>query len=612
MTVGLDRSSSEPANRLAHGHGRAGRAGRQRAKGLKGDGANLLKTTSKGPSNDETLRRDNSWHLAASGRFAPGQKPSLVDLGLFDESEVKSSPVLGAKRGPPQTQIVLMPVTLGPKRLGTAPVAGHSHEDGSDALENALADKTMPRCASSPGISRADLQLGETKPPSKRYVGHSQPPSRPGWPQRSRGGLGPLQSPATTVPSDGWSEKSSLSSPPPSRGKKSRTTLEVEKRQAVVFTDDGEESPVSSPLVSRHSHMRRMSKTYDADDNSSAQFERRDSFTSDGQDGDQITLKDYVDMEHDRKRSVSGGLSFSSSFHPQGFADGPPSPGGSIRHQDEEVSCPMDAAARLAEEKRNNIRKELVRAAGGAMEAFRTIDLSGSQRISPAEFNDGLVRMGIDWQESTGIPKISDLFKLFDRDKNGAITLEELFPEEHVLLAEPQRMSTPEFWNHWCRRTSDTDRSKGPKWIPASREEELSILCRGADDRQGVADERRRMAAMIRRLKNQGKSDGKCRECVAIHLPRGTGPKDRDGVATFDEGEVRQCRRSYEAPIIKHARNIQKSVYDMRETRRELENSRKKLWTTTMEPLMRAKAEEHTKKMVEGLSLFGPPSPGSS
>merc|ERR1712046_10682 len=135
------------------------------------------------------------------------------------------------------------------------------------------------------------------------------------------------------------------------------------------------------------------------------------------------------------------------------------------------------------------------------------------------------------------------------------------------------------------------------RWVPATPDEELKILCRSADSRQVVADERRRMGAMIRRLKNQGKSDARCRECVAIHLPRGTGPKDRDNVQTFSEIEVRQCRRAYNDPILSHVRNIQKNVYDMREQRRALQSSRHKLWAVTMEPIMRAKQEEDKKEM---------------
>lgn len=130
-------------------------------------------------------------------------------------------------------------------------------------------------------------------------------------------------------------------------------------------------------------------------------------------------------------------------------------------------------------------------------------------------------------------------------------------------------------------------------------------MCRSADQRQEVADQRRRMAAMIRRLKMQGKSDARCRECVAKHLPRGSGPKDRDDVQTFSAMEVRMCRRAYHDPIISDARNIQKSIYDMREQRRHLTGARQKLWSITMEPIMRAKREEENKSALGGCLNFG-------
>jgi len=109
---------------------------------------------------------------------------------------------------------------------------------------------------------------------------------------------------------------------------------------------------------------------------------------------------------------------------------------------------------------------------------------------------------------------------------------------------------------------------------------------------------------MIRRLKSQGKSDARCRECVALHLPRGTGPKDCDDVPTFTEFEVRACKRAYFDPILSHVRNIQKVVFqDMREQRRELQTSHKNLWKVTMEPVMRKKAEEAQRQLLEGLHL---------
>lgn len=278
---------------------------------------------------------------------------------------------------------------------------------------------------------------------------------------------------------------------------------------------------------------------------------------------------------------------------------------GSSAEGEKRPTSGAEQAAVLAEQKREAVRRMLVKAVGGPLEAFRFIDVNRSQFISLSEFSDGLQRMGVDWQETSGFTKIQELFKLFDLNGNRALALEELFPAAYLQLeADSQRLSTPEFWNQWCKKTGDdTDRLRSPKWAPSSPDAELRVMCRSADQRQEVADERRRMAAMIRNLKKQGKSDARCRECVAKHLPRGSGPKERDNVQTFSAVEVRACRRAYNDPILSHVRNIQKSVYEMREKRKELTGSRQKLFTT-MEPALRAKKEEDTKNGTA--AIFGP------
>merc|ERR1711953_1193708 len=78
---------------------------------------------------------------------------------------------------------------------------------------------------------------------------------------------------------------------------------------------------------------------------------------------------------------------------------------------------------------------------------------------------------------------------------------------------------------------------------------------------------RRWMAASFKRLKNKGKSDARCREIVALHLPRGNGPKDREGVATLSDADLRKCKKLYTDEVLEPVKNIQKVVYDMRDTR---------------------------------------------
>lgn len=352
------------------------------------------------------------------------------------------------------------------------------------------------------------------------------------------------------------------------------------------------------PTVTAHYHPRRSSTNFQA-----PQHESDDDHPAGSRDDcNGFMLKDWFDSAEGRDRFGSGG-----STTPSHAAGGAMLGGssGSSADGDKRPTNGSEQAAAVAEQKREAIRRQLVRAVGGPLEAFRFIDVNRSQNISLTEFSDGLKRMGIDWQETSGFTKIQELFKLFDRNGKKALSLEELFPCAHLQLeADSQRLSTPEFWNHWCKRTGghgENDRLRSPKWAPSSPDEELRVMCHSADQRQEVADERRRMSAMIRNLKKQGKSDAQCRECVAKHLPRGSGPKERDNVQTFSAVEVRSCRRAYNDPILSHVRNIQKSVNDMREKRKELTGSRQKLFTT-MEPSLRAKKEEDAKK--QGAAIF--------
>jgi len=311
-----------------------------------------------------------------------------------------------------------------------------------------------------------------------------------------------------------------------------------------------------------------------------------------------MTLKEWFEATESNEKKR-----FSTDAYPSPGKGPQPSSSPSDYTED---FCELTAEEIVAEENKEAIRTCLMRAAGGALEAFRTIDLNGHWRITPAELNDGMYRLGVDWQEITGFAKFQDVFKLFDRNNNRHISLEELFPEAHQHLEAEQyyRKSTPEFWDHWCKRTSDKDRLRSPKWEPSSPDEELRTVIRLADRRQEIVNERRRMAATLRRLRNQGKSDARCRECVATHLPRGTGPKDRQSVRAFTEFQVKNCRRDYIDRTMTSVSNIQKSVDEMREQRRVLHGSRQKLWAVAMEPVVRARKEEEAKKSaVEGLHL---------
>lgn len=304
------------------------------------------------------------------------------------------------------------------------------------------------------------------------------------------------------------------------------------------------------------------------------------------------TLKDWFEAT-ERDRTSSG----------QSSLRGPMKSPDSASSGRLEMETAEKRLARQAELKREAIRRELIRCVGGPLEAFRMIDLSGSGSISQTEFADGMHRIGIDWQELTNSSKILEVFRLFDRDKNGTISMEELFPEERYAVdgGDVSRMSTPEFWNQWCRKTAHSDRSRAPRWANSS-DEEINATLQTQDYRQEITHERRRMQMQIRRMQKQGKSDARCRECVATHLPRGTGPKDRESVLTFSDAEVRACRRAYNETTSNHVRNISKNVYEMRESKRVLQGLRHKF----SEQVLRSKNDA-----FEGLHLFGPHEPHS-
>jgi len=249
----------------------------------------------------------------------------------------------------------------------------------------------------------------------------------------------------------------------------------------------------------------------------------------------------------------------------------------------------MSPEKQLENMHRNKIREELIYAAGSARYAFNRIDLNGSGNISLQEFAEGVERMGVKWTEITGLKRERELFKLFDQDKDSVITFAELFPDEATRRKNPERCSTPEFWGTWVKNTGDwqdidLDNPKAMRketWKPHTRDEELELMQTKSDHTEEVQNKKKWMSATIRRLKSRGKSDARCREVVALHLPRGTGPKDREDVQTFTQVEVRSCKKIYTDQYMDPVKNIQKFVGDMKEQKREVRNLREELYQVT-------------------------------
>jgi len=231
--------------------------------------------------------------------------------------------------------------------------------------------------------------------------------------------------------------------------------------------------------------------------------------------------------------------------------------------------------------------------------AFQTIDLNGSGNISSQEFADGLSRMGVNWQQITGFTRGRDVFTMFDEDKDYHISFKELFPEE--VPDEAERPSTPDFCRMYIRqRNYDI---KGSCWQPASREEEVKIVREFSDRNDEAAAKRAWMRSTMRRLKTRGKSDGRCREVVAEHLPRGTGPRDQEGVSTFTKVDLKNCKKAYSDDVNAPTRRLTKLVGDFKDQRREQKRIFDKLYAVTEG--LKQREEEAAKLSSLGNGLTG-------
>lgn len=254
---------------------------------------------------------------------------------------------------------------------------------------------------------------------------------------------------------------------------------------------------------------------------------------------------------------------------------------------------------------RDLIRMKMIEACGSEFGAYKSLDSNLNGEVSITEFVDGLERLKVPWRQVTGFKTRGELFKLFDVDASGSLDLREIFPEEAARQAAPKRVSTPEFWHHWVKGNRNCcGKSRPAMWVN-NVEASLSELMTSQKVTDRIVWKRKWMKDTMRRLKGNGKSDARCRELTAQHLPRGTGPKDSQGVGTFCTADVRSCHRNYFEKIQRPVRKIQKVVYDLRAQRRELHDSRHKFWQIT-EAVQRQKADEERKKrLAEGIMLGG-------
>lgn len=257
------------------------------------------------------------------------------------------------------------------------------------------------------------------------------------------------------------------------------------------------------------------------------------------------------------------------------------------------------------------VRTELIQLFGSAKDAFSGLDLNRNGLISLQEFSDGLERLPADWQDLGGLarPIARELFKLLDERKAGSLRFVDLFPEEAATGNKEKEVTTPRFWSAWCSQplpgeaAQDADGRKGPRWRPTPQEEHDHMV-RGAEEIQQAEERRKWIMSTTERLKRKGKSDSRCREIVARHLPRGTGPKDRHDVQAFSDNEVRMCQKQYNDEVHNRSRRIQQGISDMRDQRRVLHDYKHKLWEVTVEPTLRQRQVEDELRNV-ATSLVG-------
>jgi len=147
------------------------------------------------------------------------------------------------------------------------------------------------------------------------------------------------------------------------------------------------------------------------------------------------------------------------------------------------------------------------------------------------------------------------------------------------------RPSTVEFCHSWHQRTQPANlKLSHPKWRTFHAEELECLMQEKAAGERHVASQRKWLSETFRRLKSDGRSDGRCREVVALHLPRGTGPVDVDNVRTFSQSEVKSCRREYTAEVETPQKQIRIAMKDMTKQRRALSEA-KLAYQRTVEPL---------------------------
>lgn len=253
---------------------------------------------------------------------------------------------------------------------------------------------------------------------------------------------------------------------------------------------------------------------------------------------------------------------------------------------------------------REAIRQWLIEGGGTEIRAFKAMDYNASGKICLGDFSGGVERLGVPWQEIMGTSNPKHLFKLFDTRRKGSLTFKDLFPDASPYVEKDLGDSTPDLYRRWCRRQDRDPASMNRKarWLPENVEELAALARQQQDKLDDVAEAKKRMESMIKRLKTRGKSHARCREIAARHLPPGTGPEDFQGVKTFSKAEVTASQKRYTERVFETSRDVQKVLYDMRHQAKELKKANHALYAVTEEPYQRLKMVEEQKAQVSALA----------
>lgn len=249
-------------------------------------------------------------------------------------------------------------------------------------------------------------------------------------------------------------------------------------------------------------------------------------------------------------------------------------------------SVDLDTVLDVLESIRAVVREECKFRAGGSAEAaFGIMNSTRSGRVSLHDFGASLDRLQVDWRGLTGLRNERHLFRIFDKNRNGHLGFQDLFPDETP--SEPgKRDRKLAFLMKYNRAGGENaDRiPRGASWELGGLEEEVEAGRAAEAARDQLTEDRGDIKLTLRRLRRVGRSDEQLKEVVVARLPKPT-PLPAKGDPE---------------------RRMQKRIGELKEQRRLLQDARQQLYTTCFEKDDKQRTEEQVKRSaIAGLSGLG-------